>query len=164
MRIGETLADFSAMGYRLTPAQTDSTKLTFENIKLSDYLTKSCSCLAITIGARWCGACQQEQPALKTVVSQHSDLCVLGVLQESNTNGSPAQKSDVDAWTTQFKQNFSVIQGTPTTDDLLFANPQSSGSVGLPVTVIVKPSTMKVLLEIEGYDTAVYADAMAACQ
>src|SRR6185369_12280769 len=76
MRIGETLADFSAMGYRLTPAQTDSTKLTFENIKLSDYLTKSCSCLAITIGARWCGACQQEQPALKTVVSQHSDLCV----------------------------------------------------------------------------------------
>src|SRR5437879_6476316 len=63
---GQTLPNLTASGYRLDPKHTDSSKLTWAtDIKLQDFnFNPVCKCLLISIGATWCPACQEEQPAL----------------------------------------------------------------------------------------------------
>src|SRR5579883_2387829 len=63
---GATLIDFQADGYRLTPSQTDSTKVAWSTgIDVAEYhRNPACKCLMVTIGATWCSACQVEQPTL----------------------------------------------------------------------------------------------------
>src|SRR5262249_2451708 len=50
----DTIADFSAMGYRLTPQQTDPSRLPFESIRLSDLRSNpKCRCIALVLFAAW---------------------------------------------------------------------------------------------------------------
>jgi hypothetical protein len=159
---GDTLADFTAAGYRLSRTQTDSSMLTWDtNIKLSDFHANSaCKCMVVTIGATWCGACQQEQPTLVSDISSDPNFCVLGILQDGPNQGTPATQTDVDNWTQQFFQNFPVVKGTTTTDNLM----QGYGStIGLPFSLIVNPTTMKVLDSVQGYDSQIHSYATSLC-
>jgi hypothetical protein len=161
-QIGDTLPNVALAGYRLTPAQTDSTRVPWTtNIQFGDYHQPACQCLVVTIGAIWCTACQQEQPQLVSDVAGDSSFCVLGVLQEGQFQGTPATRADVDTWTQGFSQNFSVAQGSTATDDLLNG---FGSTIGLPFSFVVKPSSMKVLDVVQGFDPQIHANAMAECQ
>jgi len=160
--VGQVLPDFTVAGYRLARGHTDSTELSWDTgIKLSEYHDGAkCGCLLITLGAPWCAACQQEQPQLVKEVYWDPEFCVLGVVQEGTERQDVATKADVDAWTQHFNQNFNVVQGTATTRTLLSG---SGGTFGLPSTLVVNPSTMKVLDVVEGYNPAIHDAAAALC-
>lgn len=169
--IGFTLNDFSASGYRLGPGQTDSTKLPWTTIDVAEYHESPvCKCLLVTVGATWCGDCMAEQPMLVQAHAQDPSFCVMGILQaDIGPSGMQenATKADVDAWTQMYKQNFYVVQGSDETMNALIVGhgtgTGSSGSVALPFSLIVKPSTMKVVGEIDGVNLNAHDYAMGLC-
>ena len=79
---GDTLVDVFAEGYRFTVDKTTVAQVTWDtNIRLNDfYNNPACKCLLITIGATWCTACQEEQPAIIADVVSDPNFCVLGIL------------------------------------------------------------------------------------
>jgi hypothetical protein len=130
-------------------------------IAFGDYnANPACKCLVITIGALWCSACQDEQPSLATDVSGDPSFCVLGILMDGQNQGVAATKADVDTWTQYFKQNFTVAQGTPASENLLNG---FGSTIGLPFSFIVKPQTMTVLSTVQGFDPQMHANATALC-
>jgi hypothetical protein len=159
---GNVMPNLTLAGYRLTPQQTDSTQLSWDpSITFNDFHSNpACTCMLITIGAVWCGACQQEQPALVSDVSADPGFCVLGILQESDTQGVTASRADVDTWTQYYKQNFTVVQGTGATDNLLSG---FGSTIGLPFNFVVKPQTMKVLDTVQGFDPQIHDYAANLC-
>ncbi len=162
----DVLADWTVSGYRLTTANTDSTKVPWEtDIKLSDYyMDPTCKCLLLTVGARWCGACQQEQPSVIADVQQDPHFCVMGILIDGLQPGVAATKDDVDAWTQMYKQDFTVVQGTFASTQGLFKGWDMQGTIGLPFSLIVKPGDMTVATDaVQGFDPNIYSNAMAAC-
>ena len=164
--VGFTLNDFSASGYRLGPGETDSTNLPWTTIDVAEYhASPVCKCLLVTVGATWCGDCMAEQPMLVQSHAQDPSFCVMGVLQAdigSNGMQENATKADVDAWTQMYKQNFYVVQGSDETMYKLIDG-HGNGSVGLPFSLIVKPSTMKVVGQIAGVNLNAHDYAMGLC-
>ena len=159
---GEVLEDFTASGYRLSPQQRDSTGLPWEAIRLGDYHADArCKCLLITTGGVWCGACQQEQPALIAAVAADPGFCVLGVLQDGAREGGAASRQEVDEWTRRFQQNFPVVLGNGFTS-LLRAGYGSI--IPLPFNLIADPRTMRLLGEpVGGFDGKIYQTASERC-
>jgi hypothetical protein len=162
-QMGDTLRDYTLAGYRLSPAQTDSTKLTWDtSIKLSEFHANStCACLLISMGASWCPACMDEQPALADDVATDPSFCVLEILQEGLQMGVVATHADVDAWTQQFMENFYVVQGTALTEHLFDGY---GSTIGLPFNLIVKPSSMTVEGVVQGFESDIYTKAMQLCR
>lgn len=161
--MGNTLADIALEGYRLTPTMQDSSQLTYDNtIRLSEFHNNpSCKCLFITIGAGWCGPCQEEQSGLIADVMNDSSFCVLNVLLEGQSQTALATQQDVYTWTQQFMQDFYVVRGTQSV-----ANQFENGygnSIGLPFNFVVDPKTMSILWQFSGYDPMGYQDAMSYC-
>jgi hypothetical protein len=166
-QVGQTLADFSMAGYRLTPQQTDSTQLPWDtSISIADFYAKAqsgaCSCMLISVGATWCGACQDEQPSVISDVQSDPTFCVLGILQDGQNPGVNATQQDVTDWTQTFHQNFTVAQGSSRTE-ALFNGWDSGGSIGLPFNLILQPKTMKVLDGIQGFGPDIYSVAKGEC-
>jgi hypothetical protein len=93
-------------------------------------------------------------------VGADPSFCVLGILQEGQAQGSTATRADVDTWTQYFQQNFAVAQGASKTDALLSG---FGSTIGLPFSFVVKPSTMKVLDVVQGFDPQIHDNAMALC-
>lgn len=159
---GKTLPNLKLQGYRLTPAQTDATKLTWDKtIQLGDYYQNpKCACMVITVGATWCGYCKEEQRDLIADVKKYSNFCVLGILDEGGPQpGVPATKEDVDDWTAEYHQNFTVAQGTSQAAQTLFNGYAVDGVIGLPFSLYVDPMTMKVKGSSQGYNRNLHADA-----
>ena len=65
--------------------------------------------------------------------------------------------------TQRFQQDFYVTLGTTATRDL-WKGWEMGGTIGLPFLLIVKPSTMKVLDNVQGYDPQQHAAAVALCK
>jgi hypothetical protein len=153
-QLGDTLGDLTAPGYRADGTWSSA-------ISLSDVRAGSaCECMILTLGATWCSACQYEQPDLVAAVSSDPALCVVGVLQEGATRGVMAERADVDDWVGYYHQNFVVLQGTPEYEDLMFGY---GSSVALPFTLIVKPQTMEVLDNVQGYASDLHTYARSLC-
>jgi hypothetical protein len=165
--VGGILPDVHAQGYRLSPQETDSAKLPWDmNIDVAEYHRRAqCKCLVISVAATWCGACMQEQPALIAAVQGDPGFCALGILQDGLSGGSqqPATQADVFDWTQRFHQNFYVVQGNQGTEWGLILGHGSGSSVPLPFSLIVKPSTMTVVGEIDGARSDVHDYAMGLC-
>ena len=171
-KIDDTLADITFKGYRLDVENTDSGSLGFEDdIKLAEYLTgagvapkasRKCKCLLITWGAGWCSACKQEQPALKMDIDGDPDFCVLNILQEGNAQGPLATKSDLDAWTQRYQQNFYVVLGSSYTKNLWKGHARN-GVISLPFNFVVDAKTMKILDVVQGYRKDIHTYSMGLC-
>jgi hypothetical protein len=170
-KVDEPLADFNVNGYRLSTETADWTDADAwaTDIKLSEYLhgvapneKRECKCLLITWGAGWCGACQQEQPALKNDINNEDGFCVLNIMQEGNQQGPLASRADVDAWVKRYQQNFYVVQGNAYTKNLWKGHARN-GVISLPFNFIVKPSTMKVLEVVQGYRKDIASHSMGLC-
>ncbi len=164
-KVGDIIPDLKLPGYRLTTAQTDSSKLTWdETIALSDYYNNSAnSCMILSMGATWCGECQQEQPALIGDVQSTQGLAVLDILFEGPTQGTGSTMQDVTNWTQQYHQDYFVVQGTEQTFQQLAVGYGNMGVIGLPFNLIISTKTMKVLEEVEGFDPSIGTRAMTDC-
>jgi hypothetical protein len=166
-QVGQTLGDFTMGGYRLTPAQTDSSQLSWDpSIRIADFYARAqsgeCTCLLITVGATWCSACQDEQPQLISDVQGDPTFCVLGILQDGPNTGVTATEADVSDWTQYFRQNFTVARGS-NQSEALFNGWDSGGTIGLPFSLIVKPQTMQVLDSMQGFSADIHSIARADC-
>ena len=165
-QVGKTFPNWTLSGFRLSPTQTDATMLTWDDkITMKDFHDSTkYQCLVVTLGATWCGACQQEQPALTADVTGDDKFAVLGILQEGLTQGKTATRDDVDKWTASFHQSFYVVQGTKQTDTLLqgygMGNPPT---IGLPFNLIVRVKDMQIIDSVQGFNPAIHNDAMAKC-
>ena len=161
-RTGDTLANQTLPGYRLTPRETDATKLPWsESIRFSDYHNDAqCKCLLVTWGAIWCTACRQEQPTLVNDINRDPSFCVLNILQEGARQGGTATRADVDAWTRAYRQNFHVVQGNAATRQLWNGH---GPSIGMPFNFIVEPRSMKLKKVVHGYTPSIRAIAQQAC-
>jgi hypothetical protein len=158
---GDVLSDFTAKGYRLTTAQTDSSQLTYTDIKLSEvHANPYCQCLVLNESAEWCQPCQMEQSYLVDAVKADPRFCVFSVLVE-NTAMMRVQQTDLDDWTQTFAQDFSVVGGNIQTTVHL------PDPMYLPTNVVVNPSTMKILDISSGLDSnnpgSIVDDAYATC-
>ena len=152
-QVGDTMADFTAAGYSATHVWSTA-------MKLSDIRANpACKCLVLTIGATWCGACQDEQPDLVSDTTSDPNFCVLGILQEG-PSGAVATKTDVDNWENAFHQNFPVMQGNATTEKLMHGY---GSEIGLPFSLIIKPGTMTVLENVQGYASNMHSHARSLC-
>ena len=162
---GDTLANFTLSGYRLSPDQTDSTQLPWvSDISLEDFhANPGCKCLVISYSATWCGACQQEQGTLPGEVARDPGLCVLDIHIEGPVNGSGrVTRADVDQWTQRYQQDYPVVLGTPQQAQLWNGWGQNN-TIGLPFNFIVQPDTMQVVDAIQGYDPQLHDHAMQLC-
>src|SRR5437870_5011694 len=58
-QIGQTLQDFTMHAYRLSPKETDSKKLAWDDeISMREaHDSKACKCLVVSVAAMWCGEC-----------------------------------------------------------------------------------------------------------
>ncbi len=163
---GQTLGDVTMSGYRLSPEQTDSTKATWEsNIRLADFHNNpACKCLYIALGGRWCGACRQEQGSMIDWIKKDPNFCVLGVLQDGLKEHVDATHDDVDKWTQEFKQNFTVVAGSKATWAFTDSYRNQSNEIGMPFSLVVKPSTMQVAGHDIGTSPLLYNSAVAECK
>jgi thiol-disulfide isomerase/thioredoxin len=156
--IGDTVEDFSFQGYRLSPAQTDSTKLPLASIDIAEIHSQpACKCLLLTMGAPWCTPCQDEQAFLVQAVQQDPSLCVLEMLVDGQAQGTPPTRADLDAWTQQYRENFPVG----------LINDRAAARLpdvtGLPTSVVIKPATMKILDVSQGFDPNSMPTAQSLC-
>jgi hypothetical protein len=85
---------------------------------------------------------------------------VLGIVQEGRAQQSMATQDDVDAWTTHFNQNFTVAQGSKTTERLLSG---FGTTIGLPFSFVVDPASMKVLDVVQGFSPDIHDHAVSLC-
>jgi hypothetical protein len=161
-QIGDTFPDLELAGYRLTRDKTDATQLMWDTtIRSGDYhRDPQCKCLLVTIGARWCGPCKQEQPQLVGDIAGDPDFCVLNILQEGLAKVTATQ-SDLDAWNAAYRQNFYIVQGTAETKKLMSGH---GSTIGIPFNFIVEPSEMKVLGVVQGYRPDIHIYSMAKCE
>jgi hypothetical protein len=166
--VGQTLYQFSLPGYRLSPQQTDSTKLPFDPaIDLIEYhRNPTCKVLVVTVAATWCGSCMQEQPALIDWVASDPSFCVYGILQASLQGGQQevATKADLDTWTQQYKENFAYTQGSEGSEYALIMGQNGSSTVGLPFSLIVRPRDMKIVGIVQGSRSDLHDYAMSLVQ
>ena len=168
----DVLANLKGGGYRLSPAQTDSSQLKWDdNITLEDFhANPKLKCMLVSFGASWCGACQQEQAALPGDIANDPSFGVLNILIEGPVNGSnKVATTDVDDWTQMFHQNYPVIYGGDTSggsrSDLkaLWNGWDMGGSIGLPFNIVVRTTDMQVADVIQGFSPTIHDDAMAKC-
>jgi thiol-disulfide isomerase/thioredoxin len=70
--------------------------------------------LFVNTAAWWCGACIEEQPALRTM---HEDFAARGltllVTVFENARANPASVADAERWRSQFNLPFAVVQSSP---------------------------------------------------
>ena len=141
---GRTVYPFTAKGYPLSVAQTDST--TFMGM-LSDipiarmHDNPKCLCLMISISAEWCGPCNMEQPYVIDGVKADPALCAYEVLLQGQNEASTklANQQDLDDWTQLYAHDFPVVLPTL---GVLSHLPKANA---LPTNVFVDPATMQIL-------------------
>jgi hypothetical protein len=159
--VGDTLADFTAQGYRLSPYATDSSKLPFEDIRLSEVraAAPSCRCLFFDIAAAWCKPCQMARLSLSRLGMQGGRYCLLQTLAQGTVPGPPpgmdATRADLDAWTAGSAEDFPVVMPNETARQLL------GTTAAFPTTVTIDTTTMKILAVSMGNDGV--AALMASC-
>jgi hypothetical protein len=155
--VGDTLADFTALGYRLSPSATDASRLAFEQIKLSEVRAANadCRCLYLNVAASWCAVCQQQQPLLVSLVAPGGSTCIVQTLMQGTTAGTSATKSDLDTWAARYHQDFPLLMPNDAATHLLGA------TADYPTTAVVEAATMKLLGTRNG--EAPVADLAALC-
>jgi len=172
---GDVLANLKVTGYRMSPTQTDSTQLMWDDtITLEDFhANPKLKCMLISFSATWCNPCNQEQGVLPGDVANDPSFGVLNILIEGPVDGSQmVTKDDVDNWTQKFSQNYPVVTGGDSSgksrQDLeslwIGWGPGGSNSIGLPFNMVVRTTDMQVADVIQGFGPTIHDDAVAKCE
>lgn len=119
-------------------------------VNIQDYFdcdgSKGINALLIINSATWCGACQEEAGDLPSYAGTFESKGIrIVTLMVENANGAPASLSTATSW----RNNFGLEAFSTVADpNFTFAG---TGSVGLPLNILVDPRTMKIVDRTEGY-------------
>ena len=119
-------------------------------ISIQDYFdcdgSKGINALLIINSATWCGACQEEATDLPSHAATFAQKGIrVLTLMVQNAAGKPATLSTAKSW----RSNFG-LEAYATAADPSFAF-AGSGSVGIPLQIVVDPRTMVIVNRTEGY-------------
>jgi hypothetical protein len=165
--IGDTMPDFTVLGYAMSPAQRDSTRLPFGPISLSQARSaRDCGCMVILwnaagYGCSWCGI---EEETLGASVLEDPSMCVFEVVGfnfdvSGGTVAQPATRADLDQRTQTSQQPFPVGIATDSARSAL----SSTSICDVPVNFVVRPSDMKLIGFIDGVGSKIPDQARALC-
>lgn len=119
-------------------------------ISIQDYFdcdgSKGINALLIVSSATWCGACQQEAADLPSHAAAFAQkgIRVLTLMVE-NAAGQPATLSTATSWRSNFGLEDYATAADP---NFTFAG---SGSIGIPLQIVVDPRTMVIVNRTEGF-------------
>jgi hypothetical protein len=165
--IGDTLPDFTVLGYAMSPTQRDSTKLPFGPISLSQVRSaRDCACMVILFnaagyGCSWCGI---EEETLGASVVEDPSMCVFEVLgfnfdTSGGTVPQPTTRADLDQRTQTAQQPFPVGIATDSARAALSA----TAFTAVPENLVVRASDMKLVGFIDGVGSKIPDQAHALC-
>jgi thiol-disulfide isomerase/thioredoxin len=138
-------ADLTWQGY---PAG----KTTSETIAMADLFdcdgNKGINALVFDVSATWCAACQAEAADMKTLLPQYNALGVKVItLIVQDASNQPATLLTANDW----KKTYNLLDVAVCADPSFAFQPSGSGSISLPMEVLVDPRTMKVITTTYGY-------------
>lgn len=119
-------------------------------ISIQDYFdcdgSKGINALLIVNSATWCGACQEEATDLPSHAATFAQKGIrVLTLMVQNAAGQPATLATAKSW----RGNFGLeAYATAADPSFVFGG---SGSVGIPLQIVVDPRTMVIVNRTEGY-------------
>lgn len=127
-------------------------KTTAETIAVADLYdcdgSKGINALVFDVSAVWCAACQAEAADLKTLAPQYDALGVKVItLMVQDASNQPATLSTAADW----KKTYDLVDVSVCADPSFAFQPSGSGSISLPMEVLVDPRTMKIISTNGGY-------------
>ena len=130
-------------GYAEGAAQSGS-------VSIQDYLdcdgSKGIHALLIVNSATWCGVCQDEAAEMPSQAASFDSKGIRVItLMVQNQSGAPASLATATSWRDYFGLDAFATCADP---NFTFGG---SGSVGLPLQILVNPRTMKIVDRIEGF-------------
>lgn len=141
--------DLTWKGYAVGSATAD--QITDINIKdLYDCDgSKGINAVLFLQSATWCGVCQQEASGLNGYMDgKWKDMGIKVVtLMIQNASSQKATTTTAFQWKEQFSLSTTAVVADP---DFSFAPITQSGSIGLPVILVLDPRTMKITYVQEG--------------
>lgn len=108
---------------------------------------KGINAIVFDVSAEWCAACVAEAADFKTLAPQYEKLGVKAVtLMVQDGSYAPATLSAASEWKQKFNLTIDVCA-----DPSFAFQPSGSGSVTLPVAIVVDPRTMRIVHVSQGY-------------
>ncbi len=144
--LGKTVsADLSWKGF---PAQsTNAAAIASTDLYDCDG-SKGINAIIFDVSAEWCAACQTQAADQPKLAADYDALGVKVVtLIVQDASNKPATLATAESWKKQYKLTDIAVCADP---QFLF-QPSASGSVSLPMTVIVDPRTMIITRISQGY-------------
>ena len=110
--------------------------------------SKGIDAIIIDTSAGWCAACEDQAHDESELTSQYDQLGIKAItLLIMNAAEQPATTADALAWRMTYNLEDVGIYADPN----FLLEPVGQQTIGLPITMIVDPRTMKVVKETEGY-------------
>ena len=151
---GETLGNFVAAAYLLSPAQRDPGKLPVENVYLSDF--RRCRCLLVTVEAFWCPPCKFEQPHLVAAVERDPSICLVEILAQGAVKPHYPTLQELAIWAQTYRLNFPLIAGNSFTR-------ASFPNKFFPTTYVVRTDSMQIVDQLVGASEDLVSEALKHC-
>lgn len=111
---------------------------------------KGIDAIIIDVSAGWCAACEAQAHDDATLMSQYDALGIKSItLLIMDAAENPATTATALDWRTTYGLGDVGIYADPN-----FVLQPNEQTIGLPITMVVDPRTMKVVAETEGYGSA----------
>lgn len=109
--------------------------------------SKGINAIVFDVSAEWCAACVAQATDLDKLIPQYEQLGVkLVTLMVQDAASNPATLGTASSWKTKYDLGIDVCA-----DPGFAFKPSGSGSVNLPVTIVVDPRTMIITHVGQGY-------------
>lgn len=135
--MGKTVrADLSWKGF----AAGSTTPSTIASMDLYDCDgSKGINAIVFDVSATWCAACQTQAADQPKLAADYDKLGVKVItLMVQDASNAPATISTAESW----KQQYKLTDVAVCADPQFSFQPSASGSVSLPMTIVVDPRTM----------------------
>lgn len=128
---------------------------TLSTIKATDLFdcdgSKGIRAIVFDVSAEWCPACIAEASDMHALYDQFDALGIEVItLMLQDASHAPASLDTIDRW----KQKYDVSGISLCLDPQFSFQPPGSGSLNLPLTLIVDPRTMTIVKQKQGYLSA----------
>ena len=140
---------FNWQGY--APNQTSPSTISMADLFDCDG-SKGINAIIFDVSATWCAACQSEAADLPKLFPTYDAMGIKHVtLMVQDTGNVPATLMTATTWKTTYGLTDVYVAADP---NFSFQPSGTSGSVSLPMTIVVDPRTMKIAKVGQGYVSA----------
>jgi len=147
--VGTTIQPgYAWQGY--APKAASSSTISSQDLSDCDG-SKGINAIVLDVSAVWCAACQSQAADMKQLFAEYDQLGVRVVTMiVQDASSAPATVQTAEQW----RQQYGLDDITVVADPSFSLQPSSSGSINLPMTVLVDPRTMKIVGTRQGYMSA----------